>query len=603
MFGAANARLDDRPSPRPTPLARAPVPQRAAKAAPRGPRVLVLGEDTRAFLAVVRSLGRRGCDVHAAPSDFTSPALQSRHISQVHRLPPYSAGPEAWVAALQGLIACFGFALILPCTDQLLIPLYHHADAFSGTLLALPNREAIAAFFDKLETRSLAEAAGVPIAKGRPLGAGEHPESLAAELGLPLALKPRQSYRLGQASSKSAVQIVRQDLAGALARIREPGEWFAEAYFEGEGVGLSVLAREGEIVMAFQHRRLHEASESGGSSSRVSEAVDARLLAAAAALARAVRLHGVAMFEFRRNARGDFILLEVNARFWGSLPLALAAGADFPAALCDLWLDGRSQVEGGYRTGVVRRALSSEYYRIVAESEQAHSLAGRLAGLALGLSRLGASMASPGAFDSHAPDDPAPWRRERRDLIAWIFGAIRKRLPDPGRRRRARRALTRLAAAVEAGNRRVIVLCHGNICRSPFAARLLARKAQAAGVELEVISAGTIPLVGRRSPREAVAAARAHRIDLEPHRSACLAPAEAETAAAVLVFDNRNLLELRRIGARRGVNLLRLGDLIGRCEVEDPYGGEADAFADCYADIEVAVQSLVEKLVAARASR
>ena len=601
MFGVANPRLADTPSPRPAPLARARDVPRAVEASPGAPRVLVLGDDTRAFLAVVRSLGRRGFEVHAAPTDFTSPALASRYLAGVHRLPPYSAGPEAWVAALQQLVARFGFELVLPCTDQALIPLDHHSEAFPDTLLALPNCEAIDAFFDKLETRRLAEAAGVKVAKGRALSPGEQAQALAEELGLPLALKPRQSYNLGQASAKSAVRIVRdtEELAGALAEIRHPADWFAEAFFAGEGVGLSVLAGQGEVVMAFQHRRLREASASGGSSSRISEPADPRLLAAAVALARATRLHGVAMFEFRRNpANGDFLLLEVNARFWGSLPLAVAAGADFPAALCDLWLEGHSEPAAGYRAGVVRRALTSEYYRVVAESEGAGSLPGRLARLGLGLTRLGVALASPSAFDSYASDDPAPWRRERGDLLAWMARAARKRLPDPGYKARARQAVERLAEAMAAGNGRVVVLCHGNICRSPFAAQLLARKAGAAGLALDIVSAGTIPATGRKSPDLAVEAAQAHGLDLRTHLSACLDPAEAEAAAAVLVFDDRNEAELRRIGARRGVSVLRLGDLLGKCELQDPYGGAAEEFAACYREIEAAVDRLVAGLAA-----
>ena len=39
---------------------------------------------------------------------------------------------------------------------------------------------------------------------------------------------------------------------------------------------------------------------------------------------------GVAMFEFKRNDSGGWILLEVNARPWGSMPLPLSLGVDFP---------------------------------------------------------------------------------------------------------------------------------------------------------------------------------------------------------------------------------------------------------------------------------
>ena len=38
---------------------------------------------------------------------------------------------------------------------------------------------------------------------------------------------------------------------------------------------------------------------------------------------------GVAMIEYKLNPEtGDWVFIEINARFWGSLPLAVAAGAD-----------------------------------------------------------------------------------------------------------------------------------------------------------------------------------------------------------------------------------------------------------------------------------
>src|SRR4026208_527480 len=63
-------------------------------------RVLGLGDDATAFRGVVRSLARHGLEVHVAPNDFAAPALKSRFIAAVHRLPPYALGGEAWTSAL-----------------------------------------------------------------------------------------------------------------------------------------------------------------------------------------------------------------------------------------------------------------------------------------------------------------------------------------------------------------------------------------------------------------------------------------------------------------------------------------------------------------------
>src|SRR5215212_1954466 len=86
-----------------------PRSARARRATPRSKRamrdqhpqrVLVLGDDMRIFLSVVRSLGRAGKEVHAAPFDAHSPALRSKYVSMVHHFPGYSDDPSGWQAAL-----------------------------------------------------------------------------------------------------------------------------------------------------------------------------------------------------------------------------------------------------------------------------------------------------------------------------------------------------------------------------------------------------------------------------------------------------------------------------------------------------------------------
>ena len=64
-----------------------------------------------------------------------------------------------------------------------------------------------------------------------------------------------------------------------------------------------------------------------------SAAVTPQLEAYARKLLDAVHWHGVAMVEFRETPQGEFYLMEVNTRFWGSLQLAIDSGVDFPALL------------------------------------------------------------------------------------------------------------------------------------------------------------------------------------------------------------------------------------------------------------------------------
>ncbi|MGZ8298751.1 MAG: hypothetical protein ACXWU4_16550, partial [Allosphingosinicella sp.] len=219
-------------------------------------RVLLLGDDLRAFLAIARSLGRRGVEVHAAPSDFSSPALKSRYIAAAHRLPPYPLDPKAWEAALARLIADHGFRKVVPTSDSGLFMLRHHAEALGRERIGIANEAALEVFSDKANTRALAARHGVDVARGRVLGSGETADNLVDALGLPLVLKPRASYALGDIATKRSARMVRD--RAELDRQLRSGAWdgcVAESFFPGIGVGLSVLAREGRILLAYQHRR------------------------------------------------------------------------------------------------------------------------------------------------------------------------------------------------------------------------------------------------------------------------------------------------------------------------------------------------------------
>ena len=390
-------------------------------------RVLVLGDDVRAFLGVVRSLGRRGLEVHVAPTDGAAPALHSRYIAATQNLPAYATNPAAWEAALRKLIADFDYRMIVPCSDASLVQLQHHSRSFGRDRLALPNPQAFAVFTDKRRTRQLAKSVGVAVAPGQGLTAKDDARDLARRYGFPLLLKPVKSYRLGDPHDKRAVEMLR-DVA-ALEQAMSEEAWrdcLVEGFFAGEGLGVSVVARCGRIVSFYQHRRLQQFTETGVSTSRVSERVDDALRRDVERLAAAVSLDGVAMFEFRRNTQtGEHVLLEVNPRFWGSLPLALAAGADFPAMIYDQ-LRGGSVAAAPYRAGMVKRDLSGEYERRVIRAEAAAGLSERLYWSAAAL--LTPVALSRGEADSWAEDDPAPYFAERRELLERIRDAVGKRL-------------------------------------------------------------------------------------------------------------------------------------------------------------------------------
>ncbi len=562
-------------------------------------KVLVLGDDTRSFLASVRSLGRAGLTVHVAPANFRSPSLASRYIAAIHDLPPWMRDGGDWLAAMRALLATEGYDLVIPCNETTLLPLARHrAELAPLARLAIPEDAAIDALFDKQATRALAERLGIPIAPGRALRTGENAEDVIAELGAPVLVKPRHSYTLERLATRGKVQVARnaRHLAAILAGA-EPAATFLEGFFPGSGLGVSVLASRGRVLQAFEHHRVHE--EAGSSYYRVSAPLAPDLLAACGAIMAALDYTGLAMFEFRRDEAGRFVLLEVNARPWGSLPLPVALGVDFPYRWYRLLVAGEETGSVAYRSGVYGRNLLPDLRSLRATlQDPGLGTAARARLIATWALRLFRPLAGREVHDVLVRDDPRPALAEVAEAGREVAARLGQLVPR-AEQRRARRLVATAHQADGAG--RIVFVCQGNICRSPFAAALLRSaldRAAPGGGRLEVGSAGTMPAPDRPSPPEAVAAAAARGIDLASHRSAWLSRARADAATLLVVFDETNRAALLDRHPGAAAKVLRLGDLAGIGAIADPWGGGPESYERAYDAITRAVDALARELAA-----
>ena len=322
-------------------------------------KVLVIGDDMRIFLAVARSLGRAGLEVHAVPFDARSPALKSRYVAKIHGLPGIADNTALWIAGLLEILGGGPYDLVIPCCERAIIAIDMHRGKFANYKMAMPNPAMIAALFDKENTHALCLDLGIPVVGEFKLAEDTSAGELGARLSYPLVLKPRKSYWTDRLETWGKVFIPgsERELEEILGVIGDRTRYLAQCYFEGAGVGVSVLARDGRILQAFQHRRLRE-RQGGVSTCRISEAVNPELLEACAKICARTDITGVSMFEFRIDlASRKWVLIEVNARLWGSMPLPLSLGVDFPVLLYDLLVDGREHPAAAYREGAVSRNL------------------------------------------------------------------------------------------------------------------------------------------------------------------------------------------------------------------------------------------------------
>lgn len=123
----------------------------------------------------------------------------------------------------------------------------------------------------------------------------------------------------------------------------------------------------------------------------------------------------------------------------------------------------------------------------------------------------------------------------------------------------------------------VLVVCTGNICRSPMGEAVLAAKARAQGVNLRVESAGVGALVGHPADAVAIELLQSRGLDIRPHRARQISASLLSSFQLVLAMDSEHqrVIESRFPTARGRVH--RLGRA-RKIDVPDPYRQGRTAF-------------------------
>lgn len=487
-----------------------------------GATVLVLGEAQQTGLTVIRSLARAGIRVDLGWCGPRQPERRSRYVSRYYSLPHHSPDSDQWLRALDELVEQRRYSLVLPISEPAVVVLQSRRKELPLACHLL-GEYAYRITGDKRETYRWAKSRGIPTPPTRIVTALSSPEELIRELGLPLFLKPPRSFTLMNRHRHAVWKLSRADEVGErLSSLSPDEELLAQGQVLGTGVGLEVLAFEGQVLHAFQHRRLRF-DPARGSTYRVGEPVESGLLTQVRTFLQDLDYTGVAMFEFIRLPTGEYRLLEVNNRFWGSLPLAVHSGADFPLFLYQMLVEGRRRFTEPNRTGIRCRHLVNDL-RWVARSLKRDGWRGQLKA-----DELARMLRFRERFDLLQRDDPWPGLLALGDFLA---EQVRELFANPNR------SPTRPTPPLTA--RSVLFISDQGRCRAPFAAHYSSLNS-----ELHFRSAGLWPGSGRTTPWAVAEAARDFGLDLHDHRSADL---EEELARAELVccfnqVDTRNFLE------------------------------------------------------------
>lgn len=292
----------------------------------------------RAFRAAAEKL-RIQLEVHGADASWLSPAMHL--VDQPHIVPSIETGE--YPNALLQLVRREGIDLLIPLIDSELPLIAACADRFAevGCRALISSPRVIEICHDKLLTHRVLSEAGIDTPKTWEWSQAKHRRRHA----FPYYLKPRA----GSAAKGNHVIHDRDELA---VLGRGVPEAIVQEFVEGVEYTLDVYCGfDGRPRCVAPRRRLEVR---WGEVSKGVTVKDRAIMNVGKRVALALgECRGVVTVQCIVNPRGRIRVIEINPRFGGGAPLAIHAGADFPAWILAEHLGRRPRINPtGFRDGV-----------------------------------------------------------------------------------------------------------------------------------------------------------------------------------------------------------------------------------------------------------
>jgi predicted ATP-grasp superfamily ATP-dependent carboligase len=353
---------------------------------------LVLDLDTRAGLCIARSLGRAGCGVAIAARDGGASGLKTRYALTRTVLPDPDTDFAAHTAALLAALEEHPADATIPSIDSSLEALHQNRDAFGRfTAPALATPEAVDIAVSKERTLDVARSLGVTVPRSLLVSTQSELQAAVEEVGLPCVLKPVTSWRsIGQGGERVAPIFIGDAAAlqeeGA-ALVRPDAPVLVQELVGGVRETIKLFRDQGQVLACVGMVVDRTWPPLGGSSvmRRTAEPPE-DVVGYAQRLVAEIGLDGYSEVEFRRDAAGRPLLMEINPRISQSVELAVRAGVDFPRMQLE-WARGGNiprppRVTLGLRVGWLAgdlRLLVSSVAGSVSPRPQLGSTAGAIA--------------------------------------------------------------------------------------------------------------------------------------------------------------------------------------------------------------------------------
>lgn len=322
-------------------------------------RVLITDADGRNVVSAVRSLGKRGIRVVAAEDSYLALSFFSKYCSERLVYPSPRNRKQQWLNWLLGELSRRQYDMVMPVGDDCVEIVSINRDIISQyTAVPVVDYSTWMKARDKSQTLKLAIEQNIPHPKTRFITDLDEVEGVAQTTAFPVVVKPKLSC-----GSRGIVYVQRQeDLKKAYLSVHQKYPFPMIQEFippGGQSYGVFLLFnRKAEPRGIFVHKRLRAFPVKGGPSTLRESVHKPELVEMSVRLLKSINWYGVAMVEFKEDPRDKQCkIMEINPRFWGSLPLSIVAGVDFPHLLYRMVMDGDVEPVVDYPEGVRCRWL------------------------------------------------------------------------------------------------------------------------------------------------------------------------------------------------------------------------------------------------------
>ncbi len=149
---------------------------------------------------------------------------------------------------------------------------------------------------------------------------------------------------------------------------------------------------------------------------------------------------------------------------------------------------------------------------------------------------------------------------------------------------------------------KILMICLGNICRSPLAEGILRKKAENYNLNITVDSAGTSNYhIGEHPDKRTISNAKKHQIDVSMLRGRQFSVADFDTFDHIFVMDSSNYSDVIAL-ARNPADIQKVELILNRVypttnmAVPDPYFGGEQGFENVFMLLDKACEVIVESL-------